>query len=55
MKLALQQQLWCPTDWLSGSGGIGETHIILASFLEKRAWFRTAEPLSAGAGSRLLL
>jgi len=38
------------TDWLSGSGGTGETHIILAPFLANRACARAAEPLSAGAG-----
>ena len=38
------------TVWLSGSGGVGETTHILASFLENRAGFRAAQPLSAGAG-----
>jgi len=36
----------CPTEWLSGSGGTGETLHIIAPFLAKRACARAAKPLS---------
>jgi len=38
------------TDGLSGRGGTGETHSMFAPLLAKRASFRAAEPLFAGAG-----
>jgi hypothetical protein len=38
------------TDWLSGSGGIGETHIILAPLLENRASFERRNRCPTGAG-----
>jgi hypothetical protein len=37
----------CLTDWLSGSGGTGETLHIIAPFLANRACARAAEPLFA--------
>jgi hypothetical protein len=38
-----------------GSGGTGETLLVVAAFLANRACARAAEPLSAGAGVGTLL
>jgi hypothetical protein len=45
------------TEWLSGSGGTGETHIIFAPLLANRRCFERQSrcPTGAGVGPLLLL